>query len=85
MKVKTSVGEFDIGTLTWKQIKEANIYTLIKKISSSDSDVSLESLDDNEIDRVVRTVAGDKTDEMTFEDVLEIFSAVIEKVFNTKK
>ena len=83
--VKTHVGDFDVKTLTWKQIKEAKIFGLIQRIMSSGSEDIMTAISDDDIDRVVSVVAGDKKDELTFTEVMDIFNAVLEAAADAKK
>jgi len=83
--VKTHVGDFDVETLTWKQIKEAKIFGLIQRLMSAGTDDIMTAISDDDIDRVVSVVAGDKKDELTFSEVMDIFNAVLEAASDAKK
>ncbi len=83
--VKTHVGDFDVETLTWKQIKEAKIFGLIQRLMSAGIDDIMTAISDDDIDRVVSVVAGDKKDELTFSEVMDIFNAVLEAAADAKK
>jgi len=84
--IKTSIGDIEISTLTWKQIKEARIFGLVKRMMEAGEDVDiLNSISDDDIDRVVQVVVGDDKDKLTFNEVFEIFNAVLEAATEAKK
>ena len=86
-KIKTHVGDFDVETLTWKQIKEAKIFGLVQRIRNAgvESGDVMAAISDDDIDRVVSVVAGNKKDDLTFDEVMEIFNAVLEAATKAKK
>ena len=83
--VQTHVGEFDVKTLTWKQIRDAKIFGLIQRIMTAGTEDIMSVISDDDIDRVVSVVAGEKKDELTFAEVMDIFNAVLEAAADAKK
>jgi len=84
-KVKLSNGEtLEIKSLSWKQAKQIKLVSMLSKYQTEEGELT--NIDEEDMDKVISLVVPeDKQDDLTINDAIAIFSAVIEETFTAKK
>jgi len=84
-KVKLENGKvLEVKSLTWKQAKQIKFFTTIGKYNAEENKNVV--IDEEDMDKIISLVVPEEMqDEISINDALNIFNAVLEETFTEKK